>query len=86
MHGHDHFDLAFIDADKANYQNYYELCLQLIRPGGVIMIDNTLWGGRVTLADIDDANTQVCVINTGKSTQLSCLCKQNMSDFQFATL
>ena len=59
MHGEHHFDLAFIDADKANYQKYYELCLQLIRPGGVILIDNTLWGGRVTLAEIEDANTQV---------------------------
>ena len=41
------FDFAFIDADKQNYPHYYELCLQLVRPGGVIAIDNTLWGGRV---------------------------------------
>lgn len=41
------FDLAFIDADKANYQNYYERCLKLVRRGGLIAIDNTLWYGRV---------------------------------------
>jgi predicted O-methyltransferase YrrM len=41
------FDLAFIDADKANMLNYYELCLKLVRRGGLIMIDNVLWGGSV---------------------------------------
>jgi predicted O-methyltransferase YrrM len=41
------FDLAFIDADKTNYQNYYERCLKLVRRGGLIAIDNTLWYGRV---------------------------------------
>jgi predicted O-methyltransferase YrrM len=41
------FDLAFIDADKANYTRYYERCLQLVRRGGVIAVDNTLWYGRV---------------------------------------
>lgn len=46
------FDLAFIDADKAAYNDYYELCLQLLRKGGVIMLDNMLWGGSV--ADPDD--------------------------------
>jgi predicted O-methyltransferase YrrM len=40
------FDFAFIDADKANYANYYERCLKLLRPGGLIAIDNTLWYGR----------------------------------------
>lgn len=42
-----YFDLIFIDADKANYENYYELCLSLVRVGGVIAIDNVLWGGAV---------------------------------------
>ena len=37
------FDFAFIDADKGNYENYYERCLELIRPGGLIAIDNVLW-------------------------------------------
>ena len=45
------FDFAFIDADKENYELYYERCLQLIRAGGVVVIDNVLWGGSV----IDDA-------------------------------
>ena len=41
------FDFAFIDADKANYDNYYERALQLVRRGGLIAIDNVLWSGRV---------------------------------------
>nr|AFC17961.1 O-methyltransferase [Penaeus vannamei] len=41
------FDYAFIDADKTNYDRYYELCLTLLRPGGVIAFDNTLWDGAV---------------------------------------
>jgi len=47
------YDMAFIDADKENYQTYYEFCLKLVRPGGLILIDNVLWGGRV----IDEADT-----------------------------
>lgn len=42
-----HFDFAFIDADKENYDAYYEACLQLVRPGGLMTIDNVLWSGRV---------------------------------------
>ena len=46
--GHsDSFDFAFIDADKSNYDNYYERALQLVRPGGLIAVDNVLWSGRV---------------------------------------
>jgi len=41
------FDFVFIDADKTNYQNYFERCLKLVRRGGLIAIDNTLWHGRV---------------------------------------
>ena len=53
------YDLAFIDADKAGYAAYYERCLQLVRPGGLIAIDNTLWGGSVAKpAAADDADTR----------------------------
>ncbi len=41
------FDFAFIDADKENYGRYFELCLDLVRPGGLIAVDNTLWSGNV---------------------------------------
>ena len=41
------FDFAFIDADKGNYLGYYERCLELLRPGGLILLDNTLWSGDV---------------------------------------
>ncbi|MGV6858270.1 MAG: O-methyltransferase [bacterium] len=41
------YDFAFIDADKENYQAYFDNCLSLLRPGGLVMVDNTLWGGAV---------------------------------------
>ena len=41
------YDFAFIDADKSNYDGYYERCLRLLRQGGLIAIDNTLWSGKV---------------------------------------
>jgi predicted O-methyltransferase YrrM len=50
-------DLAFIDADKTGYDAYYEACLQLLRPGGVIAIDNVLWSGRVADPAVKDADT-----------------------------
>jgi predicted O-methyltransferase YrrM len=53
------FDLAFIDADKANYPQYYELCLQLVRPGGVVLIDNVLWYGRVADPMVIDNRTTI---------------------------
>ena len=52
------FDFAFIDADKSNYINYYEKALQLVRPGGVIAIDNVLWSGRVADPEVQDNRTQ----------------------------
>ena len=54
--GADSFDLAFIDADKTGYDAYYERCLQLLRPGGVIAVDNVLWSGRVA-RPAEDADT-----------------------------
>jgi len=51
------FDFAFIDADKTNYQNYYERCLQLLRAGGVIAIDNTIWSGKVADRNANDEDT-----------------------------
>lgn len=55
------FDMAFIDADKENYVNYYEACLKLLRPGGLIVADNVLWSGRVIDPDDDDEATQAIV-------------------------
>ena len=54
------FDFAFIDADKTNYNNYYERCLQLLRVGGLIAIDNVLWDGDVAhpAQDADTAALQ----------------------------
>jgi predicted O-methyltransferase YrrM len=51
------FDFAFIDADKTNYENYYELALRLLRVGGLIAIDNTLWSGKVANPQENDADT-----------------------------
>ena len=51
------FDMAFIDADKENYKIYYEKCLELLRPGGLIMIDNVLWYGRPADPNSSDADT-----------------------------
>ena len=51
------FDFAFIDADKKNYDIYYEYCLKLIRPGGLIAIDNVLWDGAVADEAADDPDT-----------------------------
>ena len=51
------FDFAFIDADKSNYDNYYERALQLVRPGGLITIDNVLWSGKVADPAIEDNRT-----------------------------
>tara|TARA_R110002096_G_scaffold209791_4_gene396984 strand:+ start:14681 stop:15343 length:663 start_codon:yes stop_codon:yes gene_type:complete len=52
------FDFAFIDADKTGYDAYYERCLTLLRPGGVIMIDNALWDGAVADAADNSEDTK----------------------------
>ena len=52
------FDFAFIDADKSNYDNYYERALKLVRVGGLIGIDNTLWSGAVVDPSRQDADTK----------------------------
>lgn len=51
------FDFAFIDADKVNYPNYYEACLQLLRPGGLMILDNMLWDGAVADEAVTDETT-----------------------------
>lgn len=51
------FDFAFIDADKTNYDSYYEKCLTLVRPGGLIVIDNVLWSGQVIDQLVQDTRT-----------------------------
>jgi predicted O-methyltransferase YrrM len=51
------FDFAFIDADKTNYPNYYEACLTLLRPGGLMVLDNMLWSGSVADDSITDETT-----------------------------
>jgi predicted O-methyltransferase YrrM len=51
------FDLAFIDADKTNYLAYYERALVLLRQGGLLLADNTLWSGKVADPEVSDADT-----------------------------
>lgn len=60
-HGHSGeppYDMAFIDADKENYVSYYESALNLLRPGGLVVVDNVLWHGKVVNADQEDAGTR----------------------------
>jgi caffeoyl-CoA O-methyltransferase len=54
---HGRFDFAFIDADKKNYEGYYECALELVRSGGLIAIDNVLWHGSVVDATANDDDT-----------------------------
>jgi caffeoyl-CoA O-methyltransferase len=54
---HHRFDFAFIDADKTGYEAYYECAIELIRPGGLIMVDNVLWSGRVADPAQNDRDT-----------------------------
>jgi caffeoyl-CoA O-methyltransferase len=55
-------DLVFIDADKSNYANYYEACLPLLKPGGLIVADNVLWSGKV-LHPTDDNDHAIVAFN-----------------------
>ena len=55
--GEGRYDFAFIDADKSAYDRYYELCLRLVRPGGLIAVDNALWSGRVADRAVQDTDT-----------------------------
>lgn len=52
------YDFAFVDADKTGYDGYYERLLRLLRPGGLIAFDNTLWGGAVLDEDTEDEDTR----------------------------
>jgi predicted O-methyltransferase YrrM len=75
--GKDTYDFAFIDADKTGYDAYYEACLELLRPGGLIVLDNMLWNGAV--ADLDnqeDSTKAIRALNkkvSGDSRVMSCL-------------
>ncbi|HEY0867358.1 MAG TPA: class I SAM-dependent methyltransferase [Fimbriimonas sp.] len=51
------FDVAFIDADKPSYPTYYELCLMLLRQGGMLLVDNVFWSGKVADDKINDEGT-----------------------------
>ncbi len=55
--GENQFDFAFIDADKTGYAGYYEQLLRLLRPGGLIVADNTLWSGRVADRSVNEEDT-----------------------------
>jgi len=81
------FDFAFIDADKTGYDAYYEACLGLLRPGGLIAIDNVLWGGSVadaaderpdtvalraiTAKIRDDPRVDACLVSVGDGVMLA---------------
>ena len=57
--GEGSFDMGFIDADKSSYNSYYELTLKLLRPGGVILVDNVLWASQVLEENPADEDTRV---------------------------
>src|SRR6185369_1551044 len=58
------FDFAFVDADKENMDGYYERCLELLRPGGIVAFDNVLWGGRVAdPSDRSDSTGAIRALN-----------------------
>ena len=57
------FDFVFIDADKANYMNYFKVVLDKLNPGAVVMIDNVLWSGKILNADKDEDTTIISQLN-----------------------
>lgn len=57
------FDLVFIDADKANYLNYFQLVVDKVRAGGIILVDNVLWKGKVILQEKDKKTQAMHVFN-----------------------
>lgn len=64
IHGPGSFDMMFIDADKESYLTYYNLGLELLKPNGVILIDNTLWGGAVAEEEnIDESTLHLKALN-----------------------
>lgn len=81
------FDFAFIDADKLNYDAYYEICLELVKPGGLIALDNMLWGGKVAdgtdgdeeakalhalnIKIRDDERVEACLLTVGDGVMLA---------------
>lgn len=54
----DKFDLIFIDANKEHYPEYYTQCIKVLNPGGIIIADNVLWGGKVVYASQEDESTR----------------------------
>jgi len=56
------FDMAFIDADKENVDAYYERCLALLRPGGLLLVDNVIWSGRVIEPEQDESTRALVAI------------------------
>jgi predicted O-methyltransferase YrrM len=87
--GEGSFDLAFIDADKVNYDAYYEACLRLVRCGGLITVDNCLWDGKVADPAVTDPETNAiralnlkatsdprvdaCLLTVGDGMLLACI-------------
>jgi caffeoyl-CoA O-methyltransferase len=63
----DRFDMAFVDADKANVEGYYERALSLLRRSGLLLVDNVLWGGDVADPGIDDEDTHALRAITRKA-------------------
>lgn len=57
------FDLVFIDADKKNNGNYYDLVIDKLRPGGIVIVDNVLWSGKVLSADADRDTAEISKFN-----------------------